>query len=346
MKLLKLIFLPLVLIYALVIKLRNLFFDKNVFKSKRVNVEIISVGNITIGGSGKTPLAIYIADLLKGGGKKIGVLSRGYGRKSRGYKLVSDGEKIFTEVSECGDEIYQTVLECKVPAAVCENRVDGAKQLIQDTNVDSIVLDDAFQHRWIKRNKDIVIFEQRFLMGDDFFIHNLLPTGDMREPFSALQRADAIVINRKFSEKEEIPEERRKFFKGKKVFTAYYKAISFIDIVKKDEYKLKGFEGQKSLVVSGIANPYSFLNVLLQTSVDTSNKLIFRDHKNYSQKEVQRIRKRFYATNSHSVVTTEKDAVKLMKFSKELDDIDIFFLKIKLVFDDGESFRNYLLSNN
>jgi tetraacyldisaccharide 4'-kinase len=74
--------------------------------------------------------------------------------------------------------------------------------------------------------------------------------------------------------------------------------------------------------------------------------LIFRDHKNYSQKEVQRIRKSFYSTNSHSVVTTEKDAVKLMKFSKELDDIDIFFLKIKLVIDDGESFRNYLLSNN
>jgi tetraacyldisaccharide 4'-kinase len=224
--------------------------------------------------------------------------------------------------------------------------VYGAKQLIRDTNVDSIVLDDAFQHRWIKRTKDIVIFEQRFLMGDNFFIHNLLPTGNMREPFSALQRADAIVINRKFSEEEEIPEKRRKFFKGKRVFTAYYKAISFVDIVKMDEYKLKGFEGQKSLVVSGIANPYSFLNVLSQTSVDTSNKLIFRDHKNYSQKEVQRIRKSFYATNSHSVVTTEKDAVKLMKFSNDLDDIDIFFLKIKLVFDDGESFRNYLLSNN
>ena len=323
-----------------------MFFDKNILKSELVNSKIISVGNITVGGSGKTPLVIYIAELLKSCGEKIGVLSRGYGRKSKGYKLVSDGKKIFTDVHESGDEIYHTVLECKIPAAVCEDRVYGAKKLIEDTNVNYIVLDDGFQHRWIRRDKDIVIAEQRFMTGNNFFIHNLLPTGNMREPFSALKRCDGIVINRKFSEEEKISDVRRKYFSGKEIFTAHYKAISFVDIVKKDEYKLEDFEGQKSLVVSGIANPYSFLNALSQTSVDTSNKLIFKDHKNYSQKEVQRIRKSFYATNSHSVVTTEKDAVKLMKFSKELDDIDIFFLKIKLVIDDGESFRKYILSDN
>ncbi|MCZ6701653.1 MAG: tetraacyldisaccharide 4'-kinase [Ignavibacteria bacterium] len=346
MKLLKLIFYPLVPVYLLVISLRNLFFDRNILKSKNVNAKIISVGNISVGGSGKTPLVIYIADLLKSSGERVAVLSRGYGRKSKGYKLVSDGENIFTEVQESGDEIYQTVLECKVPAAVCENRVYGAKQLIKDTNVNIIVLDDGFQHRWINRDIDIVIIEQRFIRENNFFTHNLLPTGNLREPFSALQRSDAIVVNRKFSEEEEIPDEIWKYVHGKEIFTAHYKAISFVDIVKKDEYKLEEFEGQKSLVVSGIANPFSFLNALSQTSVDVSNKLIFRDHKNYSQKEVQRIRKSFYATNSHSVVTTEKDAVKLIKFSKDFDDIDIFFLKIKLVIDDGESFGKYLLSNN
>ena len=346
MKLLKIIFYPLIPVYLLIISLRNWFFDKNILKSESINAKIISVGNITVGGSGKTPLVIYIAELLKNSGKKIGVLSRGYGRKSKGYKLVSDGEKIFTEVQESGDEIYHTVLECKIPAAVCENRVYGAKKLIEDTNVDYIVLDDGFQHRWIKRDKDIVIAEQRFMTGNNFFIHNLLPTGNMREPFSSLKRSNGIVINRKFSEEESISKERRKYFSGKEIFNAHYRAISFVDIVKNGEYNLEEFEGQRSLVVSGIANPFSFLNALSQTSVDTSNKLIFRDHKNYSQKEVQRIRKSFYATNSHSVVTTEKDAVKLMKFSKELDDIDIFFLKIKLVIDEGESFRKYILSDN
>ena len=346
MKLLKLILFPFVPVYFLAIKLRNLFFDKNVFKSKRVDAKVISVGNISVGGAGKTPLVIFLVKLLKSKNKKVGVLSRGYGRKSSGFKLVSDGVKILTSVQESGDEIYHTVLECNVPAAVCENRVYGAGKLIEETGVDTIVLDDAFQHRWIKRDVDISIIDQRFLIADNFFIHNLLPTGNLREPFTSLQRADAIIINRKFSEKINIPANKKKYFEGKKVCTASYKAISFVDVVKKDEYVLEDFEGQRSLVVSGIANPVSFLNALAQTNVDTSNKLIFRDHKSYTFKEVQLIRKEFYATNSHSVVTTEKDAVKLMNFAKELDDIDIFYLKIELEMDEEESFTNFLLFNN
>lgn len=343
MTLLKIILYPLVPVYLLVIKLRNLFFDKNIFKSKKVNAKVISVGNITVGGSGKTPLVIYLAGLLKNSKRKVGVLSRGYGRKSSGYKLVSDGQKILTTVRESGDEIYHTVLECKIPAAVCEDRVIGAVKLIEETGIDTIVLDDAFQHRWIKRDLDLVVIEQRFLKSNGFFINNLLPTGNLREPYSGLRRAEVIVINRKFSEQEEIPSDRKKYFEGKKIFTAKYNAIGFVDIIKKEEYSLEEFEGQKSLVVSGIANPVSFLNVLLQTNVDTSHKIIFKDHKNYTLKEVQQIRKEFYATNSHSVVTTEKDAVKLMNFAKELDDMDIFYLKIKLEIDNEELFRKFLL---
>jgi len=343
MKLLKIILYPLIPIYLLVIKLRNLFFDKNIFKSKKVKAKVISVGNITVGGSGKTPLVIYLAWLLKNSNRKVGVLSRGYGRKSSGYKFVSDGKTIITTVRESGDEIYHTVLECKVPAAVSEDRVIGAVRLIEETGIDTIVLDDAFQHRWIKRDLDLVIIEQRFLSNNNFFINNLLPTGNLREPYSGLQRANAIVINRKFSEQKEIPADRKKYFEGKNIFTARYNAIEFVDIIKKEAYSLEEFDGQKSLVVSGIANPVSFLNVLLQTNVDASNKIIFRDHKDYTLKEVQQIRKEFYATNSHSVVTTEKDAVKLMNFAKELDDIDIFYLKIKLEIDDEVLFRKFLL---
>lgn len=344
MKFLRFILFPLVPVYLLIIKLRNWFFDKNVLKSRNVNAKIISIGNITVGGSGKTPLVIYIAELLKMNGKKVGVLSRGYGRKSKGYKLVSDGNKIFTNVQESGDEIYHTVLECKIPAAVCEARVKGAEKLIAETGVDTIVLDDAFQHRWVKRDLDIAIIAQRFLITNNFYVNNLLPTGDLREPYSGLKRADVIIINRKFTDKLEIPVEKKKYFESKKIFTAFYRAISFVDIVKKDEYKLEEFDGQKSLVISGVANPVSFLNVLSQTNVDISNKIIFKDHKKYTLKEVKRIRKSFYSTNSHSVVTTEKDAVKLMSFAKEFDDIDIFFLKIKLEMDDEESFEKIILN--
>ena len=344
MKLLKILLAPLVPLYAVIIYTRNLFFDKSVFKSEKVNAKVISVGNITVGGSGKTPLVIYLTNLLKNTGYKVGVLSRGYGRRSSGYKLVSKGDAILTSVEECGDEIYHTSLECKVAAAVSENRVKGAKKLIEDSGINSIVLDDAFQHRWIARNVDLVIIDQSFVINKSFFTHNLLPAGDLREGFDSLKRADAIILNRKFLDKEEIKSEMKKHFEGRKIFTAYYKAISFVDVMRKIEYNLEDFKGQDSLVVSGIANPQSFLNVLNKVHVNTQNKLIFRDHKNYTLKEVQQIRKHFYTTNSHSVVTTEKDAVKLSRFKREFDDVDIFYLKINLCMDDEESFKQYLIN--
>ena len=344
MKFLKIILAPFVLFYGFTISVRNLFFDKSVFKSKKVNAKVISVGNINVGGSGKTPPVIYVTNLLKNAGYTVGVLSRGYGRKSIGYKLVSKGDESLTSVEECGDEIYHTSLECKVAAAVSENRVKGAKRLIEETGINTIVLDDAFQHRWIGRDIDLVIIDQNFVNNKSFFTHNLLPSGDLREGFDSLKRADAIIVNRKFLDKEEIKSEMKKYFKGKQIFTSYYKAISFVDAMRKIEYNLDDFKGQESLVVSGIANPQSFLNVLGNVHVNTQNKLIFRDHKNYTLREVQQIRKRFYTTNSHSVVTTEKDAVKLSRFNREFDDVDIFYLKINLCMDDEESFKQYLIN--
>ena len=344
MKFIKILLAPFVLSYGFIIAIRNLFFDKSVFKSEKVDAKVISVGNINAGGSGKTPLVIFVSNLLKNSGYKVGVLSRGYGRRSRGYKLVSKGEEILTSVQECGDEIYQTALECKVAAAVSENRVKGAKRLVEETGINTIVLDDAFQHRWIGRDVDLVVIDQSFVNNQRFFTHNLLPLGDLREGFRSLKRADAIILNRKFLEKEEIKSKMKNCFDGKKIFTSYYKAISFVDAVKKIEYDLDDFKGQESLVVSGIANPQSFLNILNKVHVNTLNKLIFSDHKNYTLKEVQQIRKQFYVTNSHSVVTTEKDAVKLSRFKREFDDIEIFYLKINLCMDDEESFKQYLIN--
>lgn len=344
MKLIKILLSPFVFIYNGVITVRNSFFDNSVFKSEKVGIKVISVGNITVGGSGKTPLVIFVTNLLKNAGYKVGVLSRGYGRRSKGFKLVSKGDEILTSVEECGDEIIQTVLECKVAAAVSENRVKGAKRLIKETNVNALVLDDAFQHRWIARDVDLVVIDQDFLNRKTTLTHNLLPLGDLREGFESLKRADAIVLNRKFFNKENLNEEFKEHIKEKKIFTAYYKAMSFVDVMRKIEYSLEDFKGQDSLVVSGIANPQSFLKILEQADVNTRNRLIFSDHKNYTAKEVQKIRKQFYTSNSHSVVTTEKDAVKLSRFNREFDDVDIFYLKINLCMDDEESFKQYLIN--
>jgi tetraacyldisaccharide 4'-kinase len=226
MNFLKVILYPLIPVYAFIIWLRNFLFDKNIFKSRSVNAKVFSVGNITFGGSGKTPVTIYLTNLLKSGGYKVGVLSRGYGRKSTGYVLVYDGRKFKSTVEKSGDEIYHTVLDCSVPAAVSENRVKGAERLISDTGVNTIVLDDAFQHRWIKRDVDILVIDQRFLSEKSFFTHNLLPTGVMREPFTSVKRADAVIINRKFMEKKEIPVELKNILM-EKIFTGFIKHSSF-----------------------------------------------------------------------------------------------------------------------
>jgi len=322
MKFLRLILLPGVVIYSTAIYIRNFLFDKNIFKQHEINIKVISVGNITVGGSGKTPLVIYLCELLKKTGYNIGVLSRGYRRKTSGYLLVSNGEKILASVEDSGDEIFQTARTCGIPAAASENRFEGAKQFMDDVKIDTLLLDDAFQHRWIKRDINLLIFEQNFLLDSSILNQSLLPTGNMREPFSSVRRADAIILNRKFSEKREIPEKVTAHFQNKSIFTASYKAIGFIDVTKNTSY--------------------SFIRALNLFKIDTTNQLLFIDHKNYSLKEVQQIRKEFYSTNSHSVITTEKDAVKLSTFAKELDDIDIFYLKIVLKIDHEDLFINFI----
>jgi tetraacyldisaccharide 4'-kinase len=335
---------PLVFLFAFIVSARNYFFDHRYFKIKKVDAKVISVGNLTVGGSGKTPSVILLGKILKARGRKIGVLSRGYGRDSRGYKYISDGEKIFTTPKDGGDEIWLVANELKCAAAVCERRVKGAKRLIKEAKVDSIILDDAFQHRWIHRDLDLVLIDQRFLIKVGFIEQKPLPLGMMREPFESLKRADVIIINRKFSDKLEIPEKLRLHFENKKVFTAFYNVQGIYDVKTHHEFPLNEFQGQKSLVVCGIARPHSFLRVLEKNKIDIKNKFLYPDHANYSKIQVQQIRKKFYDTNCYSVLTTQKDAVKLSNFSKELDDIDIYFVKIEMKIDEQPEFEEILIN--
>ena len=334
---------PLNIVYGLLIKVRNYFFDRGIYKSKKVKAKVISIGNITVGGSGKTPTVIYVTNVLKNAGKKVGILSRGYMRRSKGYILVASEKGLVTEVDKSGDETYLAAEECSVPAAVSENRVDGANKFLNDVELDTIVLDDAFQHRWIERDLNILIFDQRFMQKTKSMDQKLLPLGLMREPFNSVNRADIIIINRKFNEKKEIPVKLKKYFQDKKIFTGYYAATGIYDVKNHQHYELKEFQGQKSLVVCGIAKPYSFLKVLENNGIDFTNKLLFKDHKNYLHKEVETIRKKFYSTNAQSVLTTQKDAVKLTRYAKELDDIDIYYLKIDLIIEQEDDFKNHLL---
>lgn len=334
---------PFIPIYWLVVTVRNMLFTIGVFAESRVPAKVISVGNITVGGSGKTPFVIFITNLLKKNGNKVGVLSRGYGRESTGYVLVSDGFEMKTDVLKTGDEIYYTAAECKVPAAVSENRVKGARKLISASGISMLVLDDAFQHRWIHRDLNIVVFDQEYLNHSTGTQQWLMPAGNLREPMKALERADCIILNRKFAELEPMNADIKKYEQtGTKVFSASYKAHGFIDVRNNSFYAAEEFDGQQSLVVSGIANPASFIQALRTMGVKTDNRLVFVDHKKYTAENIQLIRKEFYSTNANSVITTQKDAVKLIEFRKDLDDIDIYYLKIDVELDDQPGFEEYI----
>jgi len=336
----KILLSPLVVVYGTIINIRNWMFDNGCFKAKRVNAKVISIGNITLGGSGKTPTTVYLSALLKNSGRKVGVLSRGYGRNTKGYKLISDGETIFQNVNDAGDEIYLVADECKVPAAVSERRASGAKKFLKDVDLEVIVLDDAYQHRWIHRDLDILIFEQNFLIKSGSIEQKLLPLGFLREQFSGVDRADIVLINRKFSEKKELPKKFQRMLQNKKVFHAYYDVNAIYDVKTHEKFNIMDFHGQKSLVVCGIARPKSFLRVLENHNIDATNKMIMPDHKEYTSKEIQKIRKQFYDTNAYSVLTTQKDAVKLTNYSLDMDDIDIYYLKIDLVIEKEDEFKS------
>jgi tetraacyldisaccharide 4'-kinase len=344
LKLLRILLIPFSYLFYLIVSVRNFLFDSKILKGKDVSAKVISVGNITLGGTGKTPTVIYLAGLLKKLGYSPAILSRGYGRKSKGYKLVFDGTQFFCDADTCGDEIILEAQNCQAPAAVSENRVEGANKLIQSTDIDSIVLDDAFQHRWINRDVDVILIDQDFLLRSKYLDRLTLPSGFLRESFSSVKRADVVLINRKFNDKAQLPEKFNNILNGKNVFFARYEVDGFYDVKDYKYYPVDEFLGQKSLVVSGIAKHDSFLNTLKSLNIDITNNLIFRDHKNYAEKDIQEIRKQFYETNAYSVLTTEKDAVKLYHFSKELDDIDIYFIRIKLVLDNENEFEEFLQS--
>lgn len=339
---LRILLIPFVPVYFVLMQLRNFLFDKKIFNEKKTKIKIIAVGNLSVGGSGKTPMVIYLANLLKKMNHKPGIISRGYGRRTKGYKLVSKGDGLLCDVDSCGDEMYETVLSTGVPAAVSENRIEGVSKLIEDSNIDSIILDDAFQHRWIGRDLNILMFDQKFITEAPKLRRTLLPTGNLRENFSSTKRADVVIVNRKFSPEAELPDWFLAYVNDKPLFKVYYTSVGFYDLKSRTFYNTDEFIGQESVVVTGLANPKSFLTILKQMKIKTTNKLLFSDHKDYNEKDIQYIRKQFYATNAHSVLTTKKDAVKLTKFNRELDDIDIYYLKILLKVEKEKEFEEII----
>lgn len=327
---------PFSLLYGLIIIIRNYLFDKNIIKSVSFNLPVIGVGNLSAGGTGKSPMVEYLLILLKDR-YKVATLSRGYKRKTKGYALANAA----TTSLEIGDEPMQFHQKFPdVAVAVGEERIVAIPQLLQDrpeTNV--IILDDAFQHRSIKPGFNILLTACNDLFTADFF----LPTGNLRDQKSSYKRADVIVVTKcppgmLPGEKEQITKEIAPLSHQKIFFTTTVYSNPY-HIINKAERTIT--VNDEVLLVCGIADPLPLKNYLVQhTAIYT--ELSFSDHHIFTITDLAEIKKKFdeISADQKMIVTTEKDAVRLMKFKEELWEMPLYVLPVhhKFLFDEGIQF--------
>lgn len=296
------------MIYGSVTFVRNKFYDWGLLSSERFKVGTICVGNLSMGGTGKSPLTEYIVNFFKGN-HGVAILSRGYKRKTSGYREV----QLTSDSSEVGDEPRQ--FKSKFPeikVAVCEDRCEGIQNMIlNSTHIDMIILDDAYQHRKVNAGLKILLSEYSNLFYRDF----VFPSGSLRESRKGAKRADAIIITKcpftiENSEKAEIREHITRKYGGKVVFS-FLKYTGFRNF--QDNKVFAGDLGISEVVLfTGIANPVH-LRVYLEKISAKVHFLRFPDHHSYSYDDLIRIQETFnnIATENKVIITTEKDAMRL-----------------------------------
>jgi tetraacyldisaccharide 4'-kinase len=341
--LLKILLAPLSLLYGLIIGARNVLYDSGLLKSSSFNIPIIGVGNLSMGGSGKTPHVEYLLNLLKPY-LNVGVLSRGYMRKSSGYKEVTRQHT----VDDVGDEPLQYKLKYNdVVVSVSEQRAIGIPLMIGDyPSLQTIILDDAFQHRAITPSLNILLTDYKFPYIKD----HLIPSGRLREGRSAASRADLIIVSKCPADIsiEEREEWRKKLTKHQDVqvyFSTYeYGTPYFMYDAKK---KITLDLDTQAILLSGIAKPI-YLEEYVSSKVGFINIHSYEDHHNFKPHEVSLIHRAFQELDGDKkvVITTEKDSTRLDKHREFLQkhNIPIYILPIKVKFieEEGHSFDNFV----
>lgn len=298
----RILLLPLGFIYGLVMELRNRLYDWGVFKSRRFSVPLISVGNLTMGGGGKTPFTIFLARVLQKHYAKIAVVSRGYRRQSRGLQLVSDGQNILLGPQEAGDEPY--LMARRLPGvlvAVSEKRSTAIDFLHEKQAVDLVILDDAFQHRAVQRDVDILLINA----AQPFRFNFPVPAGTMREFKYNYRRADITLLTNVESARAALPPIKQPLYKSTVALS------ELRDIHFKSAGNLEKMKGQQVLAFAAIANPQSFMRALQQEGIHVRYFKTYADHHFYSEEDLRRLLRKSNALGCSKILCTEKDLVKI-----------------------------------
>ena len=339
----KLLLFMLSLVYGLGLFFRKLLYKLHILKSKRLTAKVISIGNITWGGTGKTPLVEFIASSLKERGHKVAVLSRGYKRKKTGAnQIIHNGKDLNSKVAslnDLGDEAFLLAEAlADVPIGVGPDRVKSARIIQEKFHPDILILDDGFQHRRIARDLDIVAIDATHPFGNGF----ILPLGIMREPKCALKRADIFVITKTNINPDikDLKAALDKINPRALIVECEYKILGLYDALDagKKLKDLSGFKDRPIACISSIANPASFEKMLSLSGMEIKKVVSFTDHHHYTRGDIEGIVASCRANNIENVVTTEKDKVRLKDYLLNTGGIRFFVLKIALEIKQHEEF--------
>jgi len=326
-------------IYERFIRRRNRRFDDGTTPIATLPARTISIGNLTTGGTGKTPLVIKCAEILAGRGKRVCILTRGYGRKTKGRVLVSNGREILAGPSEAGDEPVEMAKRLGQKAVIIADadRVAAAGWAKQEFGVSVFLLDDAFQHRQAARDVNIVCIDAT----DPFGGGKLLPAGRLREPASSLGRADAVVITRPDSgDIPAIRAEIAKFAPDVPIFEARAKITGLreVEAASRPE-NVSSIAHQKGFAFCGIGNPQNLFALLKRENYDIAGEKAFKDHHNYTAADLKALERAAEASGAKFLLTTAKDAVKFVELSPTMP---IFAVEISLSLDRENEFATLL----
>ena len=337
----KIIALILSFFYLIIINFRNWLYDHKIFKEIKLSCPVISVGNISVGGTGKTPCVIMLAQMLKKYGFQPAVISRGYGgRNISPANIVSDGDKIILDSETAGDEPSLIANALKgVPVITGTKRRTTGQVAIDKFGADVLLCDDAMQHRQIFRDINLVLLDSKGFQGN----YHVLPRGKLREPIKEIRRAGAILLTHA-DEEVKIDAKIEELIKTEKipVFRSIHQPEDIINSDESVRKPVSELKGKKVSAFCGIANPDSFKKTLLAAQVHLLSFDIFTDHHRYSEKEIEELKTVFIKSDADYLVTTEKDAMRLQNHSAFLK--SLFILRVKMEIKPSvQSFENFIM---
>jgi len=309
--------LPLFWLYRFIIALRNFCYDHDIFKSTKLPALVISIGNLSAGGAGKTPATIFLANALREQNWKVAIVARGYRRQKKGLVVVSDGRQILAEVAAAGDEPLLMAQACPgVPVIVDEQKKEAARAAVKNFGPDIVLIDDGFQHRQLHRDLDVVLLDARTPVSRLFWF----PPTPMREPFSAIRRADFIIIR---MDRDDAINERLiaacRRYSPAPIMAGTLQPIRWLPLDSERSepiLPLTALAHRPVLLVSGIANPGRFREMVKSMSADIRDELVFTDHYQYRAPDVAAITTATRVCGAQYILTTSKDAVKLAALLK------------------------------